>query len=257
MTRMYGGEAGRARGGGGILVRGRHDCIRRWCSACAGLADLGGRRLGDHHHRRAQQPAVQRPGRGPGVHHAARRDGPSLSCSAIAWCRLGSNGGAGRILALDAVALQGGQEVALDAFQALAQTGDDRGLAHRWAAAGSRSRGAGCRPPPPRPGRISARRIGGSRSPRDATGHGRWPFRPRPASSGPSSPAAPPPVRRCGRWRPASPAPASAAGRARRCCWLGDRGSLDRFHCSWRDQLGGRCAADKRLDAADSGAPSV
>ena len=29
---------------------------------------------------------------GPGLHDGAGRDAPSLSCSAIAWCRLGSNG---------------------------------------------------------------------------------------------------------------------------------------------------------------------
>ena len=132
------------------------------------------------------------------------------------------------------------EEVALDAVQALAQTGDDR----RLALAGRRQ---AFEPAVQVLGRLHHVLgeflhgvLAGLVHLAMRRGRARWPFRPRRASSGPSSPPAPPPVRRCGRWRPASPAPASAARSDgwRRCCWPGDRGSLARFHCSWRDQLG-------------------
>ena len=130
--------------------------------------DLAGRRLGDHHHGRAQQPPVQRPGRRPGLHHAAGRDerrSPARPSPGAGWDRTAVPVGSSRLMPLRSRMARKLRSIAV---QALAQPWRRSPARRRRAPAGCRGRGAGCRPPPPRPGRISARHTGASRSPRDA-----------------------------------------------------------------------------------------
>ena len=115
MTRMYGGAPARARVDAAIFVQHRHGFRRRtaaarfrpWCPASAGRprGQFRRRRLGDDHHGRTQQPAVQGPGRGPGLHHRAGRVRLALLLG-HRLVQVGVERLPGRVLALDAVALQ-------------------------------------------------------------------------------------------------------------------------------------------------------
>ncbi len=165
----------------------------------------------------------------------------ALSCSAIAWCRLGSNCwpvGSSRLMPLRS---SSGEEAALDAGEPVAQAADDLRLAVGGGRDGCRGRAAGSPPPRPRRWRISAPRIAAFRRPRGGCGRARWRSPPRRASSGPSSRRARPPARRCGPRRPASPARGSP-GRLRRGR---DRSGSFRVRCSWPDQLGRSGARNK------------
>ncbi len=193
MTGMYGPAAGRARGRSRFLVRGRDECIRRSCPAwhrwqapaARDVISPGGALATTTMAGRSSRPfRVQ-----TGVQACMTLPGgwAALSCSAIAWCRLGSNWapvGSSRLMPLRSRTLTKLRSMPSRPSRRRATISGSPSPA----AAGCRGRGAGSRLPRPRPGRISARRTAASRSPRDGRGRARWRSRPRTASSGPSSP---------------------------------------------------------------------
>ena len=188
-------------------------CQAAFRRRCRRARPAGG--LGDHHHGRAQQPAVQGPGR---VQACITVPGgcSALSCSAIAWCRLGSNGCAGRVLALDAVALQQCRRSCARRLRSprapwrrsparrRAAAAGCRGRACRFSAASTTSRGEFLH-------RVLAGVVHVALGAGAHVGDFRLGAHPAVASSRPARP----PARRCGRWRPASAAPACSSGAGR------------------------------------------